>query len=87
VQVFTIGRLNSADALLVGGITKFYAGVSTLPPFPCEVSSPHMTLDVGVWKLGCVLKDGPINIERKIIVFVELWLESLLLPLVPTSLA
>jgi hypothetical protein len=87
VQVFTIGHLYSVGALLVGGIIKFNVGISTFTPFPCEVSSPCTVLDVGVWKPKCALKGGPIGIERKIVVFVELWLESLLLPLVSISLA
>jgi len=62
-------------------------GVSTLPPFPCEDSSPCTALDGGKWEPGCAFKGGSISIEGEIIVFGEPWFAPLPPPLVPSPLA
>ena len=45
--VSSVWRLCSTGALFASGAIKYYAGVFTLPSFPCEVSSPCTALDDG----------------------------------------
>jgi hypothetical protein len=84
-----IGRLCSVGAffLLVVSSNSVPGGVSTHPPFPCEVSSPCTALDIGMWKPRYAFKCGFISIEMKIILFGEPSFAPLPPPLVPSSLA